>query len=66
MMYEYQQTMNEVPLLHGKHCLTCFTLDVATNLQGKQIINMLACVPKAFFLEHFTNAALSGEHRKSA
>ena len=46
--------MNEVLLSLGKHPLICFTLDGATNLQGKQIINMMACVPKAYFLEHFT------------
>ena len=54
MMYEYTQTMNEVLLSLGKHPLICFTLDGPTNLQGKQIINMMACVPKAYFLEYFT------------
>jgi hypothetical protein len=54
MMNEYNQTMNEVLLSLGKHPLICFTLDGATNLQGKQVINMMACVPKAYFLEHFT------------
>jgi len=54
MMYEYTETMNEVLLSLGKNPLICFTLDGATNLQGKQVINMMACVPKAFFLEHFT------------
>ena len=54
MMHEYTQTMNEVLLSIGKHPLVCFTLDGATNMQGKQVINMMACVPKAYFLEHFT------------
>jgi hypothetical protein len=54
MMYEYTKTMNKVLLSLGKNPLICFTLDGATNLQGKQVINMMACVPKAFFLEHFT------------
>jgi hypothetical protein len=46
--------MNNVLLTLGKHSLIYFTLDSATNLQGKQIINMMACGPKLFFLEHFT------------
>jgi hypothetical protein len=46
--------MNDVLLALGKHSLICFTLDGATNLQGKQIINMMACGPKSFFFEHFT------------
>jgi hypothetical protein len=54
MVHEYTETMNEVLLSLAKQQLICFTLDGATNLQGKQIINMMACIPKAFFLEHFT------------
>ena len=54
MRNEYVETMNEVLVALGKHPLICFTLDGATNLQGKQVINMMACVPKAYFLEHFT------------
>lgn len=55
MVHEYTETMNKVLLSLGKQQLICFTLDGATNLQGKQIINMMACIPaKAFFLEHFT------------
>ncbi len=34
--------------------MICLTLDGATNIQGKQVINMMACGPMAFFLEHFT------------
>jgi hypothetical protein len=34
--------------------MICLTLDGATNIQGKQVINMMACDPMAFFLEHFT------------
>jgi hypothetical protein len=54
MQAEYVVTMNDVLLAFGKHSLICFKLDGATNLQGKQVINMLACGPKLFFLEHFT------------
>ncbi len=54
MRVEYVVTMNNVLLTLGKHSLIYFTLDSATNLQGKQIINMMACGPKLFFLEHFT------------
>jgi hypothetical protein len=34
--------------------MICMTLDGATNIQGKQVINMMACGLMAFFLEHFT------------
>ncbi|CAK9270788.1 unnamed protein product [Sphagnum jensenii] len=51
---QYVVTMNDVLLALGKHSLIYFTLDNATNLQGKQVINMMACGPKPFFLEHFT------------
>ena len=54
MRSEYVNTMSDVLTVLGKHQLICFTLDGATNLRGKQIINMMACVPNAFFLEHFT------------
>ena len=54
MNQEYIHTMNEVLLSLGKQPLICFTLDGATNMQRKQIINMMACIPKAYFLEHFT------------
>ncbi|CAK9207872.1 unnamed protein product [Sphagnum troendelagicum] len=54
MRAEYAITMNDVLLALSKHSLICFTLDNATNLQGKQVINMMACGPKPFFLEHFT------------
>jgi hypothetical protein len=54
MRAEYAVTMNDVMFALSKHSLICFTLDSATNLQGKQVINMMACGPKPFFLEHFT------------
>ena len=55
MMNEYNQTMKEVLLSISKHHFICFTLDGATNLQWKQILNiMMAYVPNSFFLEHFT------------
>ncbi len=34
--------------------MICLTLDGATNIQGKQVINMMACGPMGFFLKHFT------------
>jgi hypothetical protein len=46
--------MNDVLFALGQHSLICFTLDGATNVQAKQIINTMACGPKPFFLEHFT------------
>jgi hypothetical protein len=55
MRAEYTTTMNDVLLALGKQPLICLTLDGATNIQGKQVINMTACGPKkAYFLEHFT------------
>lgn len=54
MRSEYVETMNEVLFALSRHPLICFTLDGATDVLGKQIINMMACVPKAYFLEHFT------------
>ena len=54
MRAEYTTTMNDVLLVLGKQPLICLTLDGATNIQGKQVINMMACGPKAYFLEHFT------------
>ncbi len=54
MQAKYAVTMNDVLLTLDKHSLIYFTLDGATNLQGKQVINMMACGPKPFFLEHFT------------
>jgi hypothetical protein len=54
MRAEYAATMKDVLLAAGKHSLTCFTLDDATNAQRKQVINMMACGPKPFFLEHLT------------
>ena len=32
----------------------CMTLDGATNVMGKQVLNLMACCPKAWFLQHFT------------
>ncbi|ETV97590.1 hypothetical protein H310_09486 [Aphanomyces invadans] len=54
MRSEYALTMNDVLLALAKNTLICFTLDGATSVQGKQVINMMACEPKPFFLEHFT------------
>ncbi len=54
MRTKYVVTMNNVLVAFGKHLLIYFTLNSATNLHGKQVINMMACGPKSFFLEHFT------------
>ena len=54
MREEYKMVMNETMLEIRSMPLICFTLDGATNIQSKQVINMMACGPKAFFLEHFT------------
>ncbi len=54
--------MNNVLFVLGKHSLICFTLDGATNLQRKQVINMMACGPMPLFLKHFTMEL----HTKSA
>jgi hypothetical protein len=32
----------------------CITIDGATMLTGKQVLNAMACGPQSFFLEHFT------------
>jgi hypothetical protein len=49
------ETMRDILILLGKQTLICSTLDNgATVLQGKQVINMMACVPKQrMFLDHF-------------
>jgi hypothetical protein len=54
MRSEYIETMNEVLIVLGKQPLICFTLDDPTNLQGKQVINMMTCVTKVYFFVHFT------------
>ncbi len=50
---EYTNIMAEVVRNLKQFVMICLTLDGATNIQGKQIINMMACGPMAFFLEHF-------------
>jgi hypothetical protein len=52
--------MNVVLVTFGKHLFICFTLDGASNVQGKQVI--CHCVPKAYVLEHF----ITEQHRESA
>jgi hypothetical protein len=51
---EYTNIMAEVVCNLKQFVMICLTLDGATNVQGKQIINMMACGPMAFFLEHFS------------
>jgi hypothetical protein len=51
---EYTNIMAEVMRNLKQFVMICLTLDGATNVQGKQIINMMVCGPMAFFLEHFS------------
>lgn len=62
MRDEYVYVMNDVLLTLSKMPLICLTLDGATNVQDKQMINLMACSPIAMFLEHFTMEL----HRESA
>jgi hypothetical protein len=50
---EYSAIMHEVLRRITQWNLICITLDGATNVLGKQVINLMACGPLAFFLEHF-------------
>lgn len=54
MKSEYALIMNDVLIHLSKRNIICLTLDGSENVQGKQVINMMACKPKEFFLEHFT------------
>ena len=49
MRDEYLYVMNDVLLALSKMSLICITLDGATNVQGKQVINLIAML-----LQHFT------------
>jgi hypothetical protein len=51
---EYTNIMAEVVRNLKQFVMICLILDGATNIQGKQIINLMACGPMAFFLEHFS------------
>jgi hypothetical protein len=51
---EYTNIMAKVMRNLKQFVMICLTLDGATNVQGKQIINMMACGRMAFFLEHFS------------
>jgi hypothetical protein len=51
---EYTNIMAEVVRNLKQFVMICLTLDGATNVEGKQIINLMACRPMAFFLEHFS------------
>jgi hypothetical protein len=62
MQLEYKNIMFEVMRSLKQLVMICLTLDGATNIQGKQVINMMACGPMGFFLEHFTMEL----HRESA
>jgi hypothetical protein len=46
-MFEVMRSLKQLVMIY-------MTLDGATNIQGKQVINMMACGSMAFFLEHFT------------
>ncbi len=54
MQLEYKNIMFEVMRSLKQLVMICMTLDGATNIQGKQVINMMAYDPMALFLEHFT------------
>lgn len=54
MRSEYALIMSDVLLHLSKRNLNYLTLDGTTNVQGKQSINMITCMLKAFFLEDFT------------
>ena len=43
--------MNDIILELGKFSLIFFTLDGATNVQGKEVIFQLSCGPRPFFIE---------------
>lgn len=62
LISSYYDVMNEVFRSLRKHSSICFSLDGATNIQSKQQLNLLLCIPKAFFLHHFAMKL----HRKSA
>ncbi len=51
---EYTNIMAKVVRNLKQFVMIYLTLDSATNVQGKQIINMMAYGPMAFFLEHFS------------
>ncbi len=51
---EYTNIMAKVLCNLKQFIMICLTLDGATNVQGKQIINLMACGPMAIFLEHFS------------
>lgn len=51
---EYKNVMAEVMHNLEQSVMIYLALDGAMNVQGKQIINMMACRPMAFFLEHFS------------
>ncbi len=54
MQLKYKNIMFEVMRSLKQLVMICLTLDGAINIQGKQVINMMACGPMGFFLEHFT------------
>lgn len=51
---EYTKIMGEVVRHIKQFRMVCMILDGTTNVQGKQVIILMACGPIAFFLEHFT------------
>ena len=51
---EYTWTQNDTIREIATFQTICLTLDGATNKAGKQVLNVMACGPKAYFLEHFT------------
>ena len=50
---EYTVVQSDTVRRINKFQTICLTLDGATNQAGKQVLNMMAAGPEAFFLEHF-------------
>ena len=50
---EYERVQVDASRAVMKFPVFCFTLDGATSKAGKQVLNVLACGPMAYFIEHF-------------
>jgi hypothetical protein len=49
LLASYADVMKNVFVMLRQYHSICFSLDGATNIQSKQVLNLMACVPKAFF-----------------
>ncbi|SPQ94387.1 unnamed protein product (mitochondrion) [Plasmodiophora brassicae] len=52
LVAEYNIVMRETISHIREWPLVCITIDGATNVVGKQVLNIMACGPHALFLEH--------------